>query len=164
MSVAPYIIVAFLNWNEIYKMICKADMSNTTIRIIQNDSKTTEILRESRQKYKFTSFFVIILGVVLTFCELYDIFILHFVEDIVGVEHKYKKNLNAANMFESLLLEKYSLTCWTPFDKKSATVHLAIYMYTAIPVLMMVLKAGSFTSVIFGTLIYSCLQFKFVSK
>jgi len=44
------------------------------------------------------------LGVVLVFCEFYDIFILLFVENIVGVEHKYEKNPNAANIYESSLL------------------------------------------------------------
>jgi 5-bromo-4-chloroindolyl phosphate hydrolysis protein len=71
-------------------------------------------------KMKHTSLFVIILGEVLAFCNLYDIFMLHFVKNIVGVEHKYKSNVNAANMYESLLLEKYPFTCWTPFDEKIA--------------------------------------------
>ena len=43
-------------------------------------------------------------------------------------------------------------------------VHLAIYIYTAIPVLMMTLKGGSSTSVVIGTLIHTSLQFKFESK
>jgi len=43
-------------------------------------------------------------------------------------------------------------------------VHLAIYIYTAIPVLMMALTGGSATSVVIGTLIYTSLQFKFESK
>jgi len=43
-------------------------------------------------------------------------------------------------------------------------VHLAIYIYTAIPVLMIALKGGSATSVVIGTLIYTSLQFKFESK
>jgi hypothetical protein len=42
--------------------------------------------------------------------------------------------------------------------------HLAVYIYTVIPVLMVALKAGSVTSVVIGTLIYTSLQFKFVSK
>jgi hypothetical protein len=159
-----YIIVASMNWNEIYKMTCNLDMSMTTKRITQSDSKTTEILRDSRQKYKFISLFVIILGICLLFSDLYDIFILHFVESIVGVEHKYKQNPNATNIYESLLLEKYPFSCWTPFDENSAKLHLAIYIYTLIPVLIMALKAGSVASVIFGTLIYSSLQFKFVGK
>jgi hypothetical protein len=117
MGVGPYILVPTITWNEVYKMICKLDMSMTTKRITQNDNKTTELLRESRQTYKFISLFVIILGVVLAFCDLCDIFILHFVENIVGVEHKYKSNLNAANMFESLLLEKYPFSCWTHLVK-----------------------------------------------
>jgi hypothetical protein len=62
MGVAPYVIVPSMNWNEIYKITCKVDMSMTTIRITQSDSETTEILRESRQKYKFISLFVIILN------------------------------------------------------------------------------------------------------
>jgi len=51
---APYVIVPSMNWNEIYKITCKLDMSMTTIKITQSHSKTTEILRELRQKYKFT--------------------------------------------------------------------------------------------------------------
>jgi endonuclease III-like uncharacterized protein len=86
------------------------------------------------------------------------------VENIVGVEHTYEKNPNAAKIYESLLLEKYTFSCWTPFDEKSVMVHLAIYIYTAIPVLMMALKVGSATSVVIGTLIYTSLQFKFVRK
>jgi hypothetical protein len=162
-GVGNYIIVTSINWKEVYKMICKLDMSMRTERITQSGSKTTEILRQSRQKYKFTSLFVIILGTCLLLSDLYDIFILHFVEDIVGVEHKYKKNPNAANVYESLLLEKYPFSCWTPFDEKSVTAHLAIYIYTAIPVLMIALKGGSATSAVIGTLIYTSLQFKFVS-
>ena len=163
-GVCVYIITPSINWNEAYKNICKLDMSIATKTIAQNDSKTTEILIESRQKYKFTSLFVIILGVVLAVCDLYDIFILHFVENIVGVEHKYKKNPNADNIYESLLLEKYPFSCWIPFDEKSVMAHLAIYIYTAIPVLIVALNVGSVTSVLIGILIYTSLQFKFVSK
>jgi len=47
---------------------------------------------------------VIILGTCLLLSDVYDIFILHFVENIVGVEHKYEKNPNAANIYESVLL------------------------------------------------------------
>jgi len=162
-GVTEYIIVPSVNWNEVYKMICKLDMCMTTKSITQSGKKTTELLIESRQKYKFTSLFAIILGTCLLLSDLYDIFILHFVENIVGVEHKYKKNPNAANVYESLLIEKYPFSCWSPFDEKSVTAHLAIYIYTAIPVLMMALKGGSTTSVVFGTLIYISLQFKFVS-
>ena len=73
MGVAPYVIVPSMNWNEIYKITCKLDMSMTTIRITQSDSKTTEILRESRQKYKFISLFVIILEHVF-YCPMYMTF------------------------------------------------------------------------------------------
>jgi hypothetical protein len=66
---------------------------------------------------------VTILGIVLIFCDLYYIFILHFLENIVGVEHKYQRNPNAANVYESLLLEKYPFSCWTPFGEKSVTAH-----------------------------------------
>ena len=163
-GVVMYIIVSSINWNEVYKMICKLDMSMTTKRINLNGSMTTEILRESQQKYKFTSLFVFILATSLLLSDLYDIFILHFVESVVGVEHKYKKNPNASNVYESLLLEKYPFSCWTPFDEKSVTAHLAVYIYTAIPVLMIALKAASSTSAVIGTLIYTSLQFKFVSK
>jgi hypothetical protein len=82
----------------------------------------------------------------------------------VGVEHKYKRNPEAANMYESLLLEKYPFSCWTPFDEKSSTVHLAIYAYTIIPVLAMALKAGAMVSTFTGTITYVSLQFRFVKK
>jgi hypothetical protein len=49
---------------------------------------------------------VTVLRVVLVFCEFCDIFILLFVENKVGVGHKYKKNTNAENIYESLLLKK----------------------------------------------------------
>jgi hypothetical protein len=138
LGVGPYFIVPFINWNEIYKLICKIDMLMQNKRL--TDRKTREILRETRQKCKFTSLYLTITGTVLIFCDLYDIFILHFVENIVGVEHKYKRNLNAANMYESLLLEKYPFSCWTPFDEKSITAHLTIYIQTAIPVFMTAFK------------------------
>jgi hypothetical protein len=86
------------------------------------------------------------------------------VETVVGVGHKYKRNLNAANLYESLLLEKYPFSSWTPFDENSITAHLATYIYTVIPVFLMALKSGSVTSTLIGTLIYTSLQFKFVSK
>jgi hypothetical protein len=159
-----YIIMALINWNEVYNMICKIDMFMPNKRTTKIDRNTTEILRETQQKCKYTSLLVILLGEVLLVCDLYDIFILHFVENLVGVEHKYKRNPNAANMYESLLLEKYPFSCWTPFDEKSVTAHLDIYIYTVIPVLMMAIRCGSVSSVLFGTLIYTSLQFKFVSK
>ena len=134
-GVTDYIIVPSINWNEFYKMICKLDMSMATKSITQSGSMTTEILGESRQKYKFTSLFVLILGTCLLLSDLYDIFILHFVENVIGVEHKYKKNLKTSNMFESLLLEKYPFSCWAPFVERSVMVHLAIYIYTTISVL-----------------------------
>jgi len=118
LGVVSYFVVPFINWNEVYKLICKMDISVSTKRTTQNDRKTTDILREAQKKYKFTSLFVTMLGIVTIFCDLYDIFILHFVENIVGVEHKYKRNPNAANMYESLLLEKYPFSYWTPFDEK----------------------------------------------
>jgi len=73
---------------------------------------------------------VTILGINVAFCDLYEIFILYFVENIAGVEHKYKSNTNGTNMFESLLLEKYSFSCWIPFDENSIMVQLAIYIKT----------------------------------
>jgi hypothetical protein len=95
----------------------------------ENDRMTRDILRETRQKCNILSLFVILLGSAGIFCDLFDIFILHFVESRVGVEHKYKRNPNAANIYESLLLEKYPFSCWTPFGEKSVTAHLAIYIY-----------------------------------
>ena len=163
-GVGTYFILSFVNLKEVYKIICKIDMSMSTKMSTQNDRKTTDILGETQKKYKFTSLFVTTLGIFLAFCELYDTFILHFVENIVGVEHKYKRNLNAGNVYESLLLEKYPFSCWTPFDEKSVMAHLVVHIYTAIPVFMIALRAGSVASVLTGTMIYISVQFKFVSN
>ena len=164
MGVSTYIILPFINWNGLFKVICKIEMFMPNKRTTQIDTKTTELLRETQQKYKYTSLFVIILGEVLLFCDLCDVFILHFVENMVGVEYKQQGKLNAANLFETLLLEKYPFSCWTPFDEKSVMAHLAMYIYTAIPVLMIALRGGSVASVLIGTLTYTSLQFKFVRK
>ena len=163
-GVTTYFTASFINWKEVYNLICKIDTLMQNKGLTKIDGKKTEILRQTRQKCKFTSLFLTILGMVGAFCELYDIFILHFVENIVGVEHKYKMNTNETNMFESLLLVKYPFSCWTPFDEKSVILHLVIYIYTAIPTFMMALKSGSVTSVMTGTIRYISLQFKFVSK
>jgi len=155
---------SFINWKEFYNLICKIDTFMTNKVLTEIDSKTREILRETWQKCKFTSLFVTTLGIVLAFCDLYDIYIFYFVENIVGVEHKYKRNTNGMNMFETLLLVKYPFSCWTPFDEKSIMAHLVIYIYTAIPVFMMALKAGSVVYVLIGTMRYISVQFTFVSK
>ena len=162
MGVGAYIVPFFINWNEACKIMCKIHMSMPTESTIQTDKKKMEILRETQRKCKFRVLFIIILGEALLCCDLYDIFILHFVERIVGVEHKYKRNPDAANMLESLLLEKYPFSCWTPFDEKSTTVHLATYIYTIFPVLAMGLKGGAMLSIIDATMTYVSLQFQFV--
>jgi len=164
MGVASYFIAPFINWKEVYNLICKNDTLMQNKVLTEIDGKTREILGQTKQKCKFTSLFVTMLGIVLAFCNLYDVFILHFVEKIVGVEHKYQRNPNGANMFESLLLVKYPYSCWTPFDENSIMAHLVIYIYTAIPVFMMALKGGSVISLVTGLLRYISLQFTFVSK
>ena len=162
MGVATYVVPFFIDWNEACQIICKTHMSMPTESTIQSDKKKMEVLRETQRKCKFRLLFIIILGEALLFCDLYDIFILRFVESIVGVEHKYKRNPDAANMFESLLLEKYPFSCWTPFDEKSTTVHLATYIYTIFPVLPMGLKGGALLSIADATMTYVSLQFQFV--
>jgi hypothetical protein len=160
MGFGGYILPAFINWNEVYKLIRKIDMSMQNKISTQNDRKTREILRETRQQCKSISLFMTILRVPRIIFNLYDIFIFHFVKSLVGVEHKYKMNPNAANIYESLLLEKYPFSCWTPFGEKSVTAHLTVYIYTAIPTFM----EESIASILMGTLIYISLQFKFVNK
>jgi hypothetical protein len=162
-GVGTYLVPAFINWNELYKLICELDTSIKSKISNQNDRKK-KILRETKKKCTFISLSVIILAMVLMFCDLYDIFILHFVENIVGVEHIYKRNADAANIFESLLVEKYPFSCWTPFGEKSVPAHLAVYLYTAIPVFMAALRAGSVVFILVTTTIHISLQFKFVSK
>jgi len=164
MGVTSYFTFSFINWKELYNLICKNDTLMQNKVLTEINGKTREILRETQQKCKFTSLFVIILGIVLAFCDLCDIFILYFVENIVGVEHKYKTNTNGTNMFESLLLVKYPFSCWTPFNEKSVILHLVIYMYAGIPSFMIAFKAGSVISVLSGTMRYISIQFKFVSK
>jgi hypothetical protein len=164
MGVGSYIIPFLINWNEASKIICKIHMSMSTESKIQTDRKKMEILRERENKCKFMSLFILILGEVMICCDLFDIFILHFLELIVGAEHKYKRNPNAANMYESLLLEKYPFSCWTPFDEKSSMVHIAIYIYTIIPALAEALKAGAMVFMGTCTLTYLSLQFHFVKE
>jgi hypothetical protein len=134
----------------------------------ENDRMTRDILRETRQKCKFLSLFVTLLVTAGTFCDFLDMFILNFVESIVGVELKYERNPNVANIYESLLLEKFTFSYWTPFGEKSVTTHLAIYIYIyiyiEIPVLMFAIRAESVASVLLGTMIYISLQFKCVNN
>ena len=163
-GVTSYFILPIMKWKELYKLICKNDTFMQNKVFTETDKRTRELLRQTQQKCKFTSLIVTILGIVLIFCDLYDIFILHFVENIVGVEHKDKRYPNAANMYESLLLEKYPFSCWTPFDENSIMAHQVIYIYTAIPVFMMAIKAGSVTSLVTGIVRYISVQFIFVSK
>jgi hypothetical protein len=161
-SFGTCVITPLINWNDLYKLICKIDTSIKNKISTYNDRKTTEVLRETQRKCKLISLFAIILGVVGLFSDLYDIFILHFVEPLVGVEHKYKSDSNAANIYESLLLEKYPFSCWTPFGERSVTAHLAVYIYTTFPVLMAAFRGGCLASVLLGTARYITLQFKFV--
>jgi hypothetical protein len=163
-SFGTCVITPLINWNDVYKLICKLDASMKNRISTNNDRKTTEILRETQRKCKFIILFMSILGIVALLSDLYDIFILHFVENIVGVEHKYKSDSNAANIYESLLLEKYPFSCWAPFGERSVTAHLAVYIYTTFPVLMAAFRGASLTSVLIGTLRYITLEFKFVCK
>jgi hypothetical protein len=48
-----YFFSPLINWNEMYQLICKIDMSLQNKISIQEDRKTTEILRETRQKCRF---------------------------------------------------------------------------------------------------------------
>jgi hypothetical protein len=164
MGFGSYFVVPSLNWYEVHTLIRKIDVSMANRTTTQIDRNTTKSLRAVGKICKFMSLSVIILGIVGLFFYLYDIFILHFVESIVGVEHKYKMNPNAANILESLLLEKYPFSCWTPFGEKSVTAHLAMYIYTVIPVFVMALKSGSVTCTLFGIMIYISLKFKFVTE
>jgi hypothetical protein len=164
MGLSAYFIVPCINWHEVYKLICEINMSMPTKNTTQTDKNTTEFLRETRKKCKFMSLFFIILGTLALFFGLYHVFFLHILESIVGVEHKYKRKPNTANLFESLLLEKYPFSCWAPFDKKSVTAHLAMYIYTTIPVLMMAFRSGSATCASLNIIRYISLQFKFVSE
>jgi hypothetical protein len=63
-----------------------------------------------------------------------------------------------------LLLEKYSFSCWTPFDEQSVTAHIAVYVYTEIPVLMLAIRQGYILSVLLSTIIHITLQFKLVNN
>jgi hypothetical protein len=157
-------ISPFINWNELYKLTCNIDTSMKNKISTNSDAKTTDVLREMQQKCKFISLIVTILGIVGLLWDLCDIFILHFVEYVVGVEHKYKRNPNSTNIYESLLLEKYPFSCWIPFGERSVTAHLAVYIYTAISVLILALRAGTLPTVLISIMRYISFEFKFVCK
>jgi hypothetical protein len=164
MGIASYICPLIIDWDYAYKVTCKVHMYMTTESTIKIDNRMMDILRETQRNCKHTSLFMIILGMALLCCDLYDIFILHFVEYIAGVEHKYKMNPNAANMYESLLLQKYPFSCWLPFAEMSITWHLATYIYITLPVLAMALRAGAMVTLFTAKITYVSLQFQFVSK
>jgi hypothetical protein len=52
-GLGPYVTLLFINWNELYKSICKIDMSIQNKSTMQIDRKKTEIMRDARKKYKF---------------------------------------------------------------------------------------------------------------
>jgi hypothetical protein len=52
-GVFPYFILPFINWKEVYKLICKIDTLMQNKGLTQIDKKTREILRETQQKCKF---------------------------------------------------------------------------------------------------------------
>jgi hypothetical protein len=85
-------------------------------------------------------------------------------KNTVCVQRRYKRNLNTAYLLVSLVLKKYTFSCWTPFQETFVTAHIVIYIYTAIPLFMRALNAGSVASVLTRTLIYRSLQFRFVGK
>jgi len=164
MGVVACFYLSIINWKEVYTLICKIDKLVQNKGLTKIEMKTSEILRQTCQKCKFTTLFMIVLGITLIFCDLYDVFILYFVENIVGVEHKHKRNTNVTNIFKSLLLEKYPFSCWTPFDEKSIMAHLVVYIYTSILLFIMAFRGGSVAAVLTGTMRYISVQFKVVSN
>jgi hypothetical protein len=51
---SPYCIMLFINWKEVYKLICKIDMSTQNKRTTQIHRKMMEIMREAKNNYIFT--------------------------------------------------------------------------------------------------------------
>jgi hypothetical protein len=94
----PYFIPPFINRNELYTLIYKIDMSMQNKLSTQYERNTIEVLRETQQNFRFMSLYLTILGTGGKFCILYDIFISNFVEIVVGVKHKYKRDPNSANV------------------------------------------------------------------
>jgi hypothetical protein len=87
----------------------------------------TEILREESKNINLDNDFYRIWNWIIL-CLIWH-FHFQFVQNMVGLEHKYKRNLNSANLYEILsLLEKYNFRCLTPFDEKFFTTRLHIYI------------------------------------
>jgi hypothetical protein len=163
MGSAAYLSPLFVNWNETYKLMRKFQMAIVSNPTTRNNSKKMEVLKETKHRTEFLKSAAFILGQATVICDLCDVFILYFVEYLVGIEHKYKRIPNISTIYVTLLLQKYPFSSWVPFDETSITAHIMTYIYAAFPVLELAFRVGIMTSVLMTLCMYSALQFKFVS-
>jgi hypothetical protein len=163
MGAAAYLSPVFVNWNKAYKHMCRLQVAITSNTTTLNDSKKMEILKETKRRAEYLTSAAFVLGQATVVCDLCDVFILYFIEHLVGLEHKYKKIPNVSTIYLTLLLQKYPFSSWVPFDEASITAHLMTYLYAIFPLLQLAFRVGVMTSTLMGICMYSSLQFKFVS-
>jgi hypothetical protein len=160
---AAYLSPFFINWNKAYKHMCRLQVAITSNTATLNDSKKMEILKETKRRAEFLTSAASILAQATVMCDLCNVFILYFIEYLVGLEHKYKRIPNISNIYLTLLLQKYPFSSWMPYDETSITAHLMAYLYAIFPLLQLAFRVGVMTSTLMAICMYSALQFKFVS-
>lgn len=160
---AAYLVPLLVNWDEAYKLMHKFQIAIVSKPSTRHNSKKMEFLKETKHRTEFVKSAAFILGQATLICDLCEVFILYFVEYLVGIEHKYKKIPNISTIYVTLLLQKYPFSSWVPFDETSITAHIMTYLYAIFPVLELAFRIGIVTSVLMSICMYSALQFKFVS-
>jgi hypothetical protein len=160
---AAYVSPLFVNWNEIYKLMHKFQMTIVSKPTTRHNSKKMEILKETKHRTELVQTIAFILGQATVICDLCGEFILYFVEFLVGIEHQYKRIPNLSNIYVTLLLQKYPFSSWVPYDETSITAHIMAYLYATFPILELAFRVGIIMSVFMSICMYSALQFQFVS-
>jgi hypothetical protein len=163
MGAAAYLSPLFVNWNDAYKLMLKLQTAIASKLATQNNGKKMEVLRETKRRAEYLASVALILGQATVVCDLCEVFILYFVEYLVGIEHKHKMIPNISTIYITLLLQKYPFSSWVPYDETSIPAHLVTYLYATFPVLELAFRVGIMTSLLMGICMYSALQFKFVS-
>jgi hypothetical protein len=161
MGAAAYLCPIFVNWNKVYKLMRSLQVAITSN--ILNDSKKMEIVKETKRRAEYLTTAAFILGQATVLCDLCDVFILYFIEYLVGFEHKYKRIPNVCTIYLTLLLQKYPFSSWVPYDETSITAHLLTYLYAIFPLLQLGFRVGVMTTTLTGICMYSAVQFKCVS-
>jgi uncharacterized membrane protein YciS (DUF1049 family) len=158
-GITSCILPLFMNWKEASEVICKLRLSFKT----KTHSKKMDVLRAIEHKAKLLTITVLIVGKLVVFSDLFEVFFLYSIEELIGAEHKHKMNPNAANIYVSLLLEKYPFGSWVPFYDTSVTVHLVLYIYAIFPLLGIVMKIGIMLTLLVCKIMYVSVQFQFVN-